>query len=197
MKEYLFGVAIAGAMVSSAIARPQLHTASIGWINPGSIFCEVTSDHICTVKNVPGVPLANTFTSQHSDQIKYQVPAGTDLVIVNQGAKNEPSVNNEKNEYVFRTRVEVAIVIPADWGQDGNLHPLEPCNLFYKGKIVSLVCPRAQGGASFNCNAAQRPDEVLICHSDELSALDREMSSIYFQLRNGLSGSAREQLQTS
>ena len=141
--------------------------------------------------------LANTFTSQHGDQIKYQVPAGTDLVIVNQGAKNEPSVNNEKNEYVFRTRVEVAIVIPADWGQDGNLHPLEPCNLFYKGKIVSLVCPRAQGGASFNCNAAQRPDEVLICHSDELSALDREMSSIYFQLRNGLSGSAREQLQTS
>jgi uncharacterized protein YecT (DUF1311 family) len=197
MKEYLFAVAIAGAILSSAIARPQLHTASVGWINPGSIFCEVTSDHICTVKNVPSVPLANTFTSQHGDQIKYQVPAGTDLVIVNQGDKNEPSVNDEKNEYVFPTRVEVAIVIPADWGKDGNLHPLKPCNLSYKGNIVSLACARAQGqgGASFNCNIAQRPDEVLICQSDELSALDRQMSSIYFQIRNGLSGSAREQLE--
>jgi uncharacterized protein YecT (DUF1311 family) len=52
-----------------------------------------------------------------------------------------------------------------------------------------------QGGASFNCNIAQQPDEVLICQSDELSGMDREMSRIYFQLRNDLSGSARDQLE--
>jgi hypothetical protein len=133
MKEYLFAVVIAGAMLSSAIARPQLHTASIGWIDPGTISCEATSDHICTVKNVPNVPLANTFIGQRGDQIKYQVPAGTDLAILNQGDKNEPSVDDATNEYVFPKRVEVAIVIPADWGKDGNLHPLKPCQLSRDG----------------------------------------------------------------
>jgi uncharacterized protein len=71
--------------------------------------------------------------------------------------------------------------------------------------ISSIVCfailvstaAQAQGRASFNCNTAQRPDEVLICQSDELSALDRELSSTYFRLRNSLSGEARDQLANS
>jgi uncharacterized protein len=41
---------------------------------------------------------------------------------------------------------------------------------------------------SFNCRIADRPDEVLICQSRELAALDRRMSSLYFELRNRLYG---------
>jgi uncharacterized protein YecT (DUF1311 family) len=105
-------------------------------------------------------------------------------------------------------RVEVAIVIPADWderpGHTGDLRPNQPCDLTTNGNfppIVSLSChstpaeAQTQGGASFNCNNAQRSDEILICQSDELSALDRELSSIYFRLRNSLSGAARDQLE--
>jgi uncharacterized protein len=33
---------------------------------------------------------------------------------------------------------------------------------------------------SFNCQTADRPDEVLICQSAELSALDERMSSLYY-----------------
>ena len=48
---------------------------------------------------------------------------------------------------------------------------------------------------SFNCNAADRPDEVLICQDPRLSALDQRMSSLYFRLRNSLVGAARERLE--
>jgi uncharacterized protein len=52
---------------------------------------------------------------------------------------------------------------------------------------------RAQG-PSFNCGMASKPDEVLICQSPELSALDRNMSGLYFTIRNRLAGPARAQL---
>ena len=39
-------------------------------------------------------------------------------------------------------------------------------------------------GPSFNCNYAKTPDEVAICQDVELSAKDREMASIYFQMVN-------------
>jgi len=41
---------------------------------------------------------------------------------------------------------------------------------------------------SFNCNYAKTPDEVLICQVPRLSDLDERMSSLYFRLRNSLSG---------
>jgi uncharacterized protein len=37
----------------------------------------------------------------------------------------------------------------------------------------------ASEGPSFNCAYAKAPDEVVICQSKELSALDREMASLY------------------
>ena len=48
---------------------------------------------------------------------------------------------------------------------------------------------------SYNCNMADRPDEVLICQSPQLSALDRRMSSLYFELRNSLGGRPRARLE--
>jgi uncharacterized protein len=50
---------------------------------------------------------------------------------------------------------------------------------------------------SFNCRTADRPDEVLICQNAQLSALDERMSSVYFTLRNQLSGSERQGLEAS
>jgi hypothetical protein len=131
------------AIPSMANARPQLHTASIGWINPGSVACEANTDHICTVKSQ-----SNTFTSQQSGQTKYQVSAGTELVVVNWGRGNDHVTIDAENTYVFFKRVEVAIVIPADWGEDGNLHPTDPCHLSFKNKAVSLMCD-GKGSASY------------------------------------------------
>jgi uncharacterized protein len=39
---------------------------------------------------------------------------------------------------------------------------------------------------SFNCRYAKTADEVLICQDSALSALDEQMSSIFFRLRNTL-----------
>jgi hypothetical protein len=36
---------------------------------------------------------------------------------------------------------------------------------------------------------AKTPDEVLICQNSRLSTLDEQMSSVFFRLRNALSGS--------
>jgi len=58
------------------------------------------------------------------------------------------------------------------------------------------VLPMAAQAASFNCNIADRPDEVLICQNPELSGLDDQMSSLYFRLRNRLGGSARRLLES-
>ena len=113
---------IFGALSVSALARPQLHTNSIGWIDRSSISCEETSDHICTVKKN-----AYTFFEQNENRKKYAVPAGTELVIRSEGSK----------------RVDVGIVIPADWDKDGNLRPNRPCQLSRQGpypQVVKLAC---------------------------------------------------------
>jgi uncharacterized protein len=47
---------------------------------------------------------------------------------------------------------------------------------------------------SFNCRLAAKPDEVLICQRPQLAALDEQMSSLYFRLRNRLDGAARARL---
>jgi uncharacterized protein len=62
--------------------------------------------------------------------------------------------------------------------------------------VASLSSPVARA-ASFNCNTAERPDEVLICQNPQLSDLDERMSRLYFTLRNQLSGSERRLLEAS
>jgi len=57
------------------------------------------------------------------------------------------------------------------------------------------IAALAQGCASFNCNTADRPDEVLICQSPDLCALDKRMSSQYFEMRNSLYGRRRGELE--
>src|SRR5687767_9296270 len=57
------------------------------------------------------------------------------------------------------------------------------------------VLPVTAEAQSFNCRAATRPDEVLICQNDRLSALDERMSSLYFRLRNQLVGGERRALE--
>lgn len=113
---------ILGLVTFSAFARPQLQTSSIGWIDRNSIFCEETSDHTCRVKQK-----THTFVGQNANTKKYTVPAGTELVIRNEGSK----------------RANVGIVIPADWRKDGNLHPNRPCQLSRTGQfpqVVKLAC---------------------------------------------------------
>jgi uncharacterized protein len=61
--------------------------------------------------------------------------------------------------------------------------------------LVLCVTPPAAQAASFNCNIADRPDEVLICQDGRLSALDERMSSLYFNLRNSLVGRERSRLE--
>lgn len=110
-----------------ASARPQLHTDSIGWIEKSDIYCEETSDHICVVTK----SLAYTWAEPATDEEKYTVRAGTELVIL-----------DERND-----QAEVAIVIPGDWdqrkGYEGELRPYAPCHLKKAGKppqVVSLSC---------------------------------------------------------
>jgi uncharacterized protein len=58
--------------------------------------------------------------------------------------------------------------------------------LVFVGLIVgSAGSSHAQ---SFNCNYAKTPDEVLICQNADLSALDEQMSAMFFRLRNSLYG---------
>jgi len=61
-----------------------------------------------------------------------------------------------------------------------------------------MLClmPFAAQAASFNCNRADRPDEILICQNGQLSALDERLSSLYFRLRNSLGGSERRRLES-
>jgi uncharacterized protein len=70
------------------------------------------------------------------------------------------------------------------------------CRIIYTlGFILLALSPFAAQGQSFNCRTADRPDEVLICQNSRLSSLDDEMSSLYFTLRNQLSGSERRALE--
>jgi uncharacterized protein len=61
--------------------------------------------------------------------------------------------------------------------------------------LATLLSSTAQA-ASFNCRMATRADEILICQDPELSALDEQMASLFFELRNKLSGSDRAALET-
>jgi hypothetical protein len=136
-------------LTATPFARPQLHTQSIGWINPSDISCEQTSDHTCVVTNGCGDcdPYAFTWIAQHVDQQKYRVSAGTKLVIINEGKENKPTSRDDDSGswWSYDNRIEVAIVIPADWGANGLLRPKRTCQLITHGKappIVSLSCPR-------------------------------------------------------
>jgi uncharacterized protein len=60
---------------------------------------------------------------------------------------------------------------------------------------AALALEGAASAQSFNCNYAKAPDEVMICNSPTLSRLDEQMSVMYFQTRNSMSGVARAQLQ--
>jgi uncharacterized protein len=63
--------------------------------------------------------------------------------------------------------------------------------------VLLAAMSSAAQGQSFNCASADHPDEVLICQNDRLSRLDERMSSLYFTLRNQLSGAERQALETS
>ena len=63
--------------------------------------------------------------------------------------------------------------------------------------LAATIMPVAAQAQSFNCRTATRPDEVMICQSDRLSALDEWMSSTYFRLRNSLYGRERNALESS
>jgi hypothetical protein len=89
--------------ITSAHARPQLHTQSIGWINPADLQCEATSDHICAVK-ADSTSTALTFASPTSDKSKYRVLDRTELVILDDRG-NDLFYHKDKS----KGRVEVAI----------------------------------------------------------------------------------------
>jgi len=62
---------------------------------------------------------------------------------------------------------------------------------------VASLLATAVHATSFNCRYAKAADEVLICQDAQLSALDERMSSLYFNLRNSLSGYRRAALEDS
>jgi hypothetical protein len=148
MKKLLVTTAASLCLTTTAFARPQLFTQSIGWIEPSEIICEETSDHICVVTETP---YARTFKSPATDEVKYRVRAGTELKTLNFIKEDKEGIEVKETAshrfYDIHNRVEVAIIIPADWdtrpGQEGVLRPLKPCHLKTEGKypaIVSLSC---------------------------------------------------------
>jgi uncharacterized protein len=77
--------------------------------------------------------------------------------------------------------------------------------MFFRGPVCSLAAlafslsalalsAMPAAAQSFNCQLASKPDEVLICQRPQLAALDEQMSSLYFHLRNRLGGAARYRL---
>lgn len=145
MKSLPIAIAALLCFYSDTIARPQLHTESIGWINPSDIECEATSDHICVGKEFACgycATFAFTFTDPVSGSENYQVHGGTLQVILDDRG-NDLFYHSEKS----KGRVEVAIVIPSDWddrrGHEAELRPDKPCRLKTSGNvppIVSLSC---------------------------------------------------------
>ena len=155
MKMFLYYFLVFVGLIFSAnavSARPQLATTSIGWIAPADISCEPTSDHTCVVKEdacSDCSDLAFTFTDPISGRKQYQVRGGTKLVILNDQGQDLFYKADKATK-----RVEVAIVIPADWdqrpGHDGQLRPDKSCHMNKRGNflpIVSLSC-NEQVGAS-------------------------------------------------
>ena len=45
--------------------------------------------------------------------------------------------------------------------------------------------------ASFNCRTADRPAEVAICNTPDISQLDEDMATRYFEVYNAIGYSAR------
>jgi uncharacterized protein len=52
--------------------------------------------------------------------------------------------------------------------------------------VLATSLSTSAQAASFNCRMATRPDEIVICQDQELSALDEQMASLFFELRNKL-----------
>jgi uncharacterized protein len=74
----------------------------------------------------------------------------------------------------------------------------ETTMLFSRAACVLALCTfvvTPLAAQSFNCRDAQKPDEVLICQNPQLAKLDEQMASMYFRLRNSLSGTARSRLE--
>jgi uncharacterized protein len=61
--------------------------------------------------------------------------------------------------------------------------------------MVFALAPAVAEAQSFNCRYARSPDEVMICQSPQLAALDERMSGLYFRLRNSLVGRERARLE--
>lgn len=59
----------------------------------------------------------------------------------------------------------------------------------------TLVLPLSAQAQSFNCRYARSADEVAICQSDRLSALDQRMARLYSRVRNSLYGAERRELE--
>lgn len=57
-----------------------------------------------------------------------------------------------------------------------------------------IALPSGAHAQSFNCRYARYPDEVLICQDDHLGQLDRQMTDLFFALRNRLGGADRDLL---
>ena|SRR6202035_4711184 len=65
--------------------------------------------------------------------------------------------------------------------------------------LASVACLLATAvhAQSFNCRYAKTADEIMICQDAQLSALDEQMSSLYYNLRNSLGGYRRATLEES
>ena len=63
--------------------------------------------------------------------------------------------------------------------------------------LVGLGLVSSAHAQSFNCRYARTPDEVAICESARLSALDERLSSRFFRLRDSLYGPDRARLDRS
>jgi hypothetical protein len=154
MKRLLIALAALAIAMSPALARPQLYTQSIGWINPSDIDCPITSDHKCVVTKQG---LAYTWETQRGMVHKYRVEAGTELIILDEGQDNEGRYPKDYDKgggysgYVHDKRVEVAIVIPSDWdSKNEELVPdLPGCHLIKYGNSPQIVmlgeCEESKG----------------------------------------------------
>ncbi|MEO1198734.1 MAG: lysozyme inhibitor LprI family protein [Pseudomonadota bacterium] len=61
--------------------------------------------------------------------------------------------------------------------------------------LAGLMGPNDARAQSFNCNNASTPVESIICNEPYLGALDEEMASLYFSIRNTSGSRTRSLLQ--
>lgn len=64
--------------------------------------------------------------------------------------------------------------------------------------FAAAVMPISGQAASFNCAKASEPDEIAICNSPKLSALDSEMGALWYTFRQiplymGASGARQDE----